>query len=334
MTAGDAPDESRSVTTCRVCSRRSAMERIVVREMMFGSGEPFEYEGCSGCGSIQIRTVPPDLARHYPPNYYSFGAAPLPLAGRLRRRLWSEWARWITGAPDWALKALQMVPGFGPRMQVHELRPLRGVLERHQRIADVGGGAGLMLKTLSQIGFAELTCVDPFIDRSFDRDGIRFVKATLGEVPESFDLIMYHHALEHVVDLDQELRGIARRLAPGGRVLIRSPLVPNVAYERYGADWVQLDAPRHIHVFSRIGLAAAAGRAGLRVVSSGDDSTMFQFWASELYKKGIPLAEGSPRFKKLFSSVQLREFRRAAVEANAAGRGDQGWFLLAHAEGA
>ena len=43
--------------------------------MMFGTRERFAYFECSACGCLQIETVPADMARHYPDNYYSFSAS-------------------------------------------------------------------------------------------------------------------------------------------------------------------------------------------------------------------------------------------------------------------
>jgi SAM-dependent methyltransferase len=243
-----------------------------------------------------------------------------------------EWARAVLRAPAPIYRMLRALPAIGPRTRVHKLAPLRARLgrpgARSARIADVGGGAGELLATLRRLGFTDLTCVDPFLPSPGERGGVRFVRARLSEVDARFDVIMYHHSMEHVTDLRAELDAVADALAPGGVALLRLPLLPNVAFERYGADWIQIDAPRHIHVPSREGLARAVARSGLRVLASGDDSTMFQFWGSELYRRGVSWSHGAPRFREYFPPRDLREFARLAEEANARGMGDQGWVLL------
>lgn len=317
---------------CRLCGATGDGTTFQVREMMFGTREAFEYEQCGSCASVQIRAVPADLGQFYPENYYAHRTDVPSRAARVRERLMIEWTRWILRAPAPLFALLRRMPFIGPRTMVHELTPLRGRLLKEHRIADVGGGAGRLLRRLRVVGFHDLTCVDPFIRESTEHGGVRFRKAALRDLDERFDVIMYHHAMEHVQNIEAELRVVADRLTPTGIALIRVPLVPNGAYARYGVNWVQLDAPRHLHVPSRAGFAAAAQRAGLRVAAQGDDSTMFQFWASELYERGISWQEGAPRFRTLFSAARLREFERAARAANAGRTGDQGWFLVATAE--
>ena len=116
-------------------------------------------------------------------------------------------------------------------------------------------GAGPCCAVWAAIGFKNLTCIDPYLEGSTSRDGVRFIKATLAEVSETFDVIMYHHALEHVTDLDAELTVARTRLAQGGFLVIRLPTLPNTAFEAYRNHWVQIDAPRHIHIPSRDGVA-------------------------------------------------------------------------------
>ena len=55
--------------------------------MMFGTREPFEYLECGQCGTLQLIDVP-DLARHYPIEYFSFDTTRENILGTsLRRRV-------------------------------------------------------------------------------------------------------------------------------------------------------------------------------------------------------------------------------------------------------
>jgi hypothetical protein len=151
----------------------------------------------------------------------------------------------------------------------------------------------------------------------------------LGHVQGVFDVIMYHHTLEHVLDLDLELASVHDHLSPTGIALFRLPLLPNAAFDQYRNHWVQIDPPRHIHIPSRQGLRVAAERAGLRVIAEGDDSAAFQFWGSELALRGIPhhLAEKRGLLRQAFTAGQIRAFERRAAQLNRQSRGDQGWVL-------
>ena len=58
-----------------MCGSASDAERIVLREMLFGTRETFPYLRCPTCGALRIETFPTDLARHYPPDYYANSSA-------------------------------------------------------------------------------------------------------------------------------------------------------------------------------------------------------------------------------------------------------------------
>ena len=147
---------------------------------------------------------------------------------------------------------------------------------------------------------------------------------------ETFDVIMYHHALEHVTDLEAELATARRCVAPAGFLVLRLPTLPNAAFDAYRNHWVQIDAPRHIHIPSRDGLRQVASRCQLALVVSGDDSTEFQFWGSEEYARDVALAEsklaGGGGHKLPWA--ERRRQRQRAQSANARGRGDQAWFVF------
>lgn len=223
------------------------------------------------------------------------------------------------------LHAVEALPYLGDLLRTHPLRALRGQLGRRGwAIADVGGGSGRRLRQLRLLGYRRLTCIDPFIEESGEINGITFVRGILADVAGPFDLIMYHHSLEHIADPVAELTAVSRRLTARGVALVRLPWLPNAAFERYGADWVQLDAPRHLHIPSREGLRQACARAGLWIVAEGDDSTALQFWGSERYRAGLSLVGGP----SLAEKRQVSRWGREARRLNRAGRGDQGWLLL------
>ena len=58
---------------CIACGSDRTRDRHDVPEAMFRTGDSFTYRECDICGSLQIDTVPPDLAAHYDSDrYYSF----------------------------------------------------------------------------------------------------------------------------------------------------------------------------------------------------------------------------------------------------------------------
>ena len=101
--------------------------------------------------------------------------------------------------------------------------------------------------------------VDPFApeDRAFD-NGARLLRRDLADVEGPFDLVHVPPQPRARPRPGASLEQAAQLLTPGGRILVRMPTVSCDAFDEYGVDWVQLDAPRHITLFSRAGVEALA----------------------------------------------------------------------------
>ncbi|HZF19017.1 MAG TPA: class I SAM-dependent methyltransferase [Burkholderiales bacterium] len=201
------------------------------------------------------------------------------------------------------------------------------------RILDVGSGAGRLLVNMSNWGFRRLTGVEPHIEADIAYPGgVRVLKRPIEDVEGVFDFIMFHHSFEHIAEPLSALRGACRLLTPGGRALIRIPVADGEVWQTYGADWVQLDAPRHLFLHTRNSIQILTDQAGLELDDVVFDSTGFQFWGSELYRRDIPLLDGGTgkalRLELVFSGKDLREFEAKARELNEHGRGDQACFFL------
>lgn len=308
--------------TCRICGATGEHPTYVVKEMQYGTGDPFDYFQCADCGSLQIAEIP-DLSRYYSDAYYSFEQAMDPLPA-------NPLARWLRTRRDRAAVTGQGLLGryldrSKPADDLHLLYDGAG-LKVDSRVLDVGAGTGHLLYRLRNAGLGHTLGIDPFLPADVTHDnGLVIRRASLEETPGPWDLIMFHHAFEHVPDPVATLAMVVEKLAPAGRCLLRLPTVSCYAWERYGVNWVQIDAPRHIVVPSRDGLARLAESCGLQVVRRFDDSTALQFWGSEKYERGIPLRDEHP----LFSEAELAEFEARAAELNQLGQGDQIGVLLA-----
>ena len=305
---------------------------------MFGSGDAFAYAECGGCGSVRLLDVPDDLAPFYPTDYYSIDADPETILGRFPVR---QFVRHV-GRSALSGRRLSARAATG-MLKKREFQTLMTILSsvrlaglprgRSSSVLDVGCGSGVLLYALSLTGLDRVVGIDPFApgDRTFDT-GAQIRKQDLSDARGPFDLVMLHHSLEHVPDPAETLSQARDVLTDDGRILVRMPTVSSHAFRTYRESWVQLDAPRHLSVLSREGMAELCRSQGLEIEHLRDDSTSFQYWGSEQVRRGISLEDPRSYFvdpsASVFGKDEVARWQRDATEANRSGDGDQAVWVL------
>jgi SAM-dependent methyltransferase len=292
------------VKKCVICGGAKGKEHTF-REKMFSTLEEFAYWECLVCGCLQIVKVPENLGDYYNGNYYSFTMG---LSARER------WLCKVYGiAPHLAVRIRR--PGPAARAAIWA-KPKPGA-----RILDVGCGGGRLVMVLRAMGFNAIgtdifaRAETPYVRRS-----------SLVDVESGWDLIMFHHSLEHMADHIEVLRSAKEKLAAGGTCLVRIPIA-NWAWQRYGANWVQLDAPRHLIIHTPTSFRQAAEAAGFTILQTSFDSDAFQFYGSEMYEQNIPLSQESSEVKRRGRRL-MRILNARADELNRQKLGDSASFLL------
>lgn len=136
------------------------------------------------------------------------------------------------------------------------------------RVLDVGCAAGNLLDRLARHGW-ETFGVEPTTEYARFAGERHRVESGFWR-PElfpgvSFDLIVSTHVIEHVEDPIEMIRSFARRLAPGGRILLETPnlLRPSPRL------WDSFLGVEHTALYSPATLAALCQRAGTRVDDHG-----------------------------------------------------------------
>lgn len=288
--------------------------------MMIGTRESFDYDECAVCSSLRLRVVPEDMGRHYPREYYSFNAKKKtnPIKAYVKNIV----ARHQLGSKSLLGAGLSRVL---PEPMIVSWIRFAGI-RFEDAVLDVGCGDGLFLTEMSRFGFTSLMGLDPFIESDLHySDGVVVLKRTLFDVDERFDVIMFHHSLEHVEDPGSLLARAKSMLKPDGKILVRLPLTGSNAALTYKEHWVQWDAPRHIQIPTKVGMALLCERLDLTLIDTLDDSDAFQFWGSELYRRDFGLNE---KENVVFSDSEMNAFVRQSEEANQTGQGDQACFLI------
>ncbi len=307
---------------CKVCGNRDGNRSHTAREMMFGYGDEFEYVECGECGCLQIKDIPTNLSKYYPKDYYSFKKR-VGRKGGLSAFLSHNRTRNYLGDKSligMLASRIHKTPDF--------LTPYKKAgLDVTSDILDVGSGSGRLLLKLEAKGFLKLTGIDPNIEQDISCGrGVKIYKKELSEVNKQFDFIMLNHSFEHMPEPLTVFKELFRVLKADKYALIRIPVASSFAWREYGISWVQLDAPRHLFLHTVKSIRILAKKTGFLVDDVVFDSTEVQFWGSELYLKGIPLAEG----KKInyFSKEDIKSFKAKACELNKNEDGDSAGFYL------
>ena len=332
-----------SLGACPVCGADEGWDPFVVREMMFGSAEPFDYGRCRACGSMVIGRIPADLDRYYPPTYYS-------LAGREDLEQLPATRRWANGVlADPVLFRRHHRPitiQLAERLVGEEpvdLAPIRRIVAAARLrsladpVLDVGSGSRpVRLVALRNAGFQRLLAIDPFVPSDSTYAGVPVRKRTIDEVQGPFRFIMFHHSLEHVPDPLGTLRAARRLLRDNGRVQVRTPVMGGELWRRYGTDWVELDAPRHLRVFSRDGLVRLAAQAGFEIETTWFESSEWEMIASEQYRRDLGMYVPGSYFVDPatcgFSEAAIEAFALEARQLNQSGEAGRASFWLRPAD--
>lgn len=309
---------------CRVCSIEAGGAAVLhVPEMMIGTRESFEYFHCIRCGSLSIVEIPENLGWYYKQDYYSFNglrdsnSASSIFRSRMRKRR-------IRGR----LGSSNLMDRIA-----HHLRPVhfhwmfQGSMDLNSRILDVGCGSGKLLHEMSHYGFSDLTGIDPFLPKEIElfKGNPKLLRKKMEDLHSShYDIVMLHHAFEHMEQPEVALTEVCRLLSPNGKVLIRVPVSDSYAFRKYGRFWNQIDAPRHLFVPSVSGMYALAKSAGLKVEKLDYDSNGFHLSSSEAYMQGRTLMEA----REMSSNYRKSSFQHLAKYLNTINDGDQACFWL------
>lgn len=265
-----------SGTACPVCGGVDLIPWRSVFDDRYGHPGSFQLAYCKACGHLMTlprlseHDLPALYGTYYPrktltPEMVAAQAAPVlaPLA-RLRR--------WWMGVDNQG-----------------QYRARRG-----ERMLDIGCGSGLSLLEAKALGAQAFGVeADPNVEKLAQGLGLQIHQGGIGDHPfagQDFDLVILNQVIEHIPEPDKALQLIARRLAPGGRMVLVFPNRRSFWCRLSGARWINWHIPYHLHHFDAGTFKRLASRCGLQVTSTRTITP------------------------NLWTVLQLRANRRAAVQ--------------------
>jgi 2-polyprenyl-3-methyl-5-hydroxy-6-metoxy-1,4-benzoquinol methylase len=314
---------------CISCGNSKNYQSHTIKRMTNDLKEKFTYFECLDCGCLQIETIPLSLDEYYQKNYYSFKEInklnPFLLIRSYLERERNRYCLFNQGLLG------QLLNSKYSNLEIDLLR--KWGIKKGWNILDIGCGSGSWLFSLNDLGL-NLYGIDPFIETSAKKGSIKIQKGTVHDLSESekFQLIRSSHSFEHMSDQYKTLKKFFSLLTSDGFCFISMPVKTETIWNRYGVNWIQIDAPRHLAIHTVKSFTNMAKKAGFEITDVVFNSTEFQFWGSEQYINDISLDSKRSYqicpYRSIFSKNEIQCYKYEAKQLNLQSQGDQAIFIL------
>ncbi|RIV44633.1 class I SAM-dependent methyltransferase [Flagellimonas pelagia] len=135
-------------------------------------------------------------------------------------------------------------------------------------LLDIGAGTGDFLLFAKSRGF-EVVGVEPNekARQRSSQKGIALHQEIQNIIDQKFDTITLWHVLEHLPNLDDQIKTIASLLKDDGVLVIAVPNFKSYDASYYGKYWAAYDVPRHLWHFSKTSIAKLFDAHGMEVTA-------------------------------------------------------------------
>lgn len=172
---------------------------------------------------------------------------------------------------------------------INKLKLINNLNPEKGKLLDIGAGTGDFLLVAKQNDW-QITGIEPN-EKARNiaiNKGISFVEKSELLEKHSFDVITMWHVLEHVSDLELQIKELKRLLKPSGTILIAVPNFNSYDAKHYGSYWAAYDVPRHLWHFSKTAIKLLFEKQNLhlqKVIPMKFDA-FYVALLSEKYRKG------------------------------------------------
>lgn len=133
-------------------------------------------------------------------------------------------------------------------------------------LLDIGAGTGDFLVTAKVAGW-QTKGIEPNENAKnlAISKGISFENSIESIENQQFDVITMWHVMEHVPDVEYQIKQLKRLLKPNGTLIIAVPNYKSFDAQHYGKFWAAYDVPRHLWHFSKISIEKLVSRENMKL---------------------------------------------------------------------
>ena len=183
-------------------------------------------------------------------------------------------------------KAYHFVKGIALK---NKLNLINNCSSSKGNLLDIGAGTGDFLLTAKQNGW-ETIGVEPSEKAKGIAigKGIKFSDSTQDLESHSFDVITMWHVLEHIPNLEIQIKELKRLVKPNGTIIIAVPNFKSYDANYYGKFWAAFDVPIHFWHFSKKAIQLLFQKENIKLekVLPMKFDSFYVSLLSEKYKKG------------------------------------------------
>lgn len=134
-------------------------------------------------------------------------------------------------------------------------------------LLDIGAGTGDFLSVAKNNGWNAVGIEPSEKAKTIAKAKGVELKSNLSDFENnSFDVITMWHVLEHVPNLENQIKELKRLLKPNGTILIAVPNFKSFDANYYKEFWAAYDVPRHLWHFSKTAIQKLFAKEDLKLV--------------------------------------------------------------------
>lgn len=190
---------------------------------------------------------------------------------------------------NWFEKAYHLVRRFSLKQK---LKLINSFNTETKQLLDVGCGTGDFLKTAINNNWT-VSGIEPnasarTIAKQKTKNAVFDIQQLNNFEASSFDVITLWHVLEHLPDLDYQIKNFKRLLKPNGRLVVAVPNYNSFDAKHYKQFWAAYDVPRHLWHFNQNSIQRLFASVNLKIEKTKPMlfDAFYVSLLSEQYKSG------------------------------------------------